>query len=166
MANTWFVMIPPGYADKSDSEKELVDLVVQIPYPSQDWTDANSGKIVGGKTGFFGQFFLGEGDQQLVKWKGPYATEQQARTAAASRQFSANPINDATNAAENATGGLGAGLADIGKFFHLLTEGSTWIRIAEAMLGLGLIIVGLAKLASGTAAGRAAARVGKAAAIL
>jgi hypothetical protein len=58
------------------------------------------------------------------------------------------------------------GLAAIGDFFQRLTQGATWIRIAEGILGLGLIIVGLAKLASGTAVGKAAARAGKAAAIL
>lgn len=58
------------------------------------------------------------------------------------------------------------GLAAIGDFFQRLTQGNTWIRVAEAVLGLGLVIVGLAKLASGTAVGRAAASAGKAAAIL
>jgi hypothetical protein len=58
------------------------------------------------------------------------------------------------------------GLAAIGDFFQRLTQASTWIRAAEVVLGLGLIIVGLAHLASGTAVGRAAMKAGKAAAIL
>ena len=58
------------------------------------------------------------------------------------------------------------GVKSIGDFFGRLAEGNTWIRVAEAVLGLGLVIVGLAKLASGTAAGRAALKAGKAAAIL
>ena len=58
------------------------------------------------------------------------------------------------------------GIAAIGDFFGRLTEANTWIRVAEFVLGAALIIVGLAKLASGTAAGKAALKVGKAAAIL
>lgn len=58
------------------------------------------------------------------------------------------------------------GINAIGDFFQRLTQGNTWIRVAEFLLGLGLIVVGLAKLASGTAAGRTAAKVGKAAALL
>lgn len=163
MANTWFVMIPPGYKNASDQEKRLVDLRIQYPYPSRAWTDANAGRIVQGAEGDTGNPQVSE---QLVKWKGPFATEAQAAAAQAPRQQSPNPANDAVNAAQNATGGLGGALASIGDFFRRLTEGSTWLRIAEGLLGLGLIIVGLAKLASGTAAGRAAARAGKAAAIL
>lgn len=59
-----------------------------------------------------------------------------------------------------------SGLAAIGNFFNELGQANTWIRFAQVLLGLGLIIVGLAKLASGTAAGKAAIRAGKAAAIL
>jgi len=58
------------------------------------------------------------------------------------------------------------GLAAIGDFFQRLTQASTWVRIAEGLLGLGLVIVGLAHLASGTAVGRAAAKAGKAAMLL
>lgn len=59
-----------------------------------------------------------------------------------------------------------SGLAAIGDFFSRLTQASTWIRVAEVLLGAGLIIVGLAKLASGTPVGKAAVKAGKAAAIL
>jgi hypothetical protein len=57
-------------------------------------------------------------------------------------------------------------LAAIAEFFESLSDGNTWIRVAEVLLGLGLIIAGVAKLASGSAAGRAAVKAGKAAAIL
>ena len=59
-----------------------------------------------------------------------------------------------------------SGLAAIGDFFGRLTEASLWIRVAEVILGLGLITVGLAHLAAGTPIGRAAAKAGKAAALL
>ena len=58
------------------------------------------------------------------------------------------------------------GLSQIGKAFNDLTEGPFWIRALEVLLGLGLIVVALAKLASGTSAGKAAVAAGKAAAIL
>lgn len=138
MVNTWFVMIPPGYASKSDAEKELVDFRVQYPAGSQAWNDANAGRILPASES-------GEG-QQLVKWKGPYATEAEARTAQAPRQQSPNPVADATNAAENATGGLGGALASIGAFLAKLGRASTWLRVAEVALGLVLMAVGVAKL--------------------
>ena len=61
---------------------------------------------------------------------------------------------------------LPSGLAAIGDFFSKLGQASTWIRVAEVLLGLGLLIVGVARLASGTPIGNAAASAGKAAAIL
>jgi hypothetical protein len=38
------------------------------------------------------------------------------------------------------------GLSQIGDFFARLTEGSTWMRIGEALLGLVLIAVGMARI--------------------
>jgi len=57
-------------------------------------------------------------------------------------------------------------LRNIAAFFDKLGQASTWLRIGEFIIGAGLIIVGLARLASGTAVGKAAVRAGKAAAIL
>lgn len=71
----------------------------------------------------------------------------------------------AANAVSTLTSPL-SGIAAIGDFFQRLTQASTWIRAAEVLLGLGLIIVGLAELAKGTSVGRAAAKAGKAAALL
>jgi hypothetical protein len=136
-------MIPPGYASKSDAEKELVDLRISYPAGSQAWKDANAGKIVQGAEGDTGNPQVSE---PLIRWKGPYATEAEAATAQASKQFSANPVNDAVNAAENATGGLGGALAAIGKFLTKLGQASTWLRVAEVGLGLVLVAVGVAKL--------------------
>ncbi len=58
------------------------------------------------------------------------------------------------------------GINAIGDFFNRLTKSNTWIRVAEVLLGLGLIVVGLAKIASGSPVGKAALKAGKAAAIL
>jgi hypothetical protein len=140
MPSEWFVMIPPSYVGKSAAEKELVDLVVQYSAASDQWQKANSGQIVGGQTGLFGQFFLGEGDQQLVRWQGPFATQAEARAAAKPRQQSPNPVNDAVNAAQNANI---PGLTAIGDFFSRLTKPALWLRVAEGVLGLLLLGLGL-----------------------
>ena len=79
-------------------------------------------------------------------------------------------LTDAEKAAAQtnfAAGVPGAtGLAAIGDFFARLAQGATWLRVAEVILGGALIIIALAKLASGTPVGQAAAKAGKAAMIL
>jgi hypothetical protein len=138
VVNTWFVMIPPGYASKSDQEKELVDFRVQYPAGSQAWKDANAGRILSPDES-------GEG-QQLVKWKGPFATEAEAKTAQNPRQQSPNPANDLVNAAENSTTNPLTGLAAVGQFFNNLGSAAWWLRIGEVVLGLVLVAVGVAKV--------------------
>lgn len=79
----------------------------------------------------------------------------------------------ASNAFKGMQGALGkgsvpnplSGLAAIGDFFQRLTQAGTWIRVGEVLLGAALIIVGLARMASGTAAGRTAVKAAKVAAI-
>lgn len=134
--NEWFVMIPPGYAGKSTAEKQLVELVIQYKNGSQAWKDASAGKIIQGAEGSTGNPQVSE---QLVRWLGPYPSEALARGAAHPRQFSPNPVNDAVNAAQNATGGIGAFLAKLGL-------ASTWLRVAEVGLGLLLVTVGVSKI--------------------
>lgn len=79
--------------------------------------------------------------------------------------------------AAGTSGGLAAGGAfaqsatvtaaqEAGSIFSVLQSGSLWLRVGEVVLGIALIIVAVAKLASGTPAGKAALKVGKAAAIL
>ena len=146
--NTWFVMIPPGYAGKSAAEKELVDFVISYPAGSQAWNDANAGKIIQGDEGNTGNPQVSE---QLVKWKGPYATEAEAHTAAAPRQQSPNPANDLVNALQNAKSPL-----DFAK--GLFTRHNA-IRLAEGILGLVLVLVAVAELGKGTAIGNAVKKV-------
>lgn len=56
-------------------------------------------------------------------------------------------------------------LRNIAVFFDKLGQANTWLRIGEFLLGAGLVIAGIAKLASGTAAGKAAGKALKAAAL-
>jgi hypothetical protein len=148
MTNTWFVMIPPGYASKSTAEKELVDFRVQYPAGSQAWSDANSGKILSPSESTEGQ--------QLVKWQGPFATEAEAKTAQNPQQQSVNPVSDATNAAENSN--AIPGLSQIGDFFGALTDANTWIRVAKVIAGGTLLIIGIAHITGASNAVANAAR--------
>jgi hypothetical protein len=136
--NTWFVMIPPGYASKNDAEKELVDFRTSYPAGSQAWNDANAGRILSPSESGFGQ--------QLVKWKGPFATEAEAKTAQNPQQQSPNPVNNLVNAAENSTSNPLTGVAAIGQFFNNLGSAAWWLRIGEVVLGLVLVAVGVAKM--------------------
>lgn len=138
MTNTWFVMIPPSYASKTTQEKELVDFVVSFPAGSQAWNDANAGRVLSAAESNTGSAGVGE---QLVKWQGPFATQAEAHTAANPQQQSANPVNDAVNAAQNSSG-LSIP-ASIGNFFAALGEANTWIRVAKVIVGGVLLIVGL-----------------------
>lgn len=155
---TWFVMIPPEYAGKPPAEKELVDLVIQYQAGSQAWKDANAGRIVQGAEGNTGNPQVSE---QLVRWKGPYATQDQAKKAQNAKQQSPNPFNDLANAAENSSA-LGA-IGQLGNFFSDLTQRNTWLRIFKILAGFGLVLIGIvhlsAKTVSGTAVGAAKAAV-------
>jgi hypothetical protein len=84
-----------------------------------------------------------------------------------------NLTNTAGQSTVSALGAVGkavgnplSGLAAIGNFFNLLTQRQTLIRIAEGVIGLGLIVVGLAKLAEGTPIGKAAGTVARTARIM
>lgn len=52
-----------------------------------------------------------------------------------------------------------SGLDAIGSFFSELGQANTWIRVAEVLLGLALIIVGLSKLTGAGQIARQAAKV-------
>jgi hypothetical protein len=164
MTNTWFVMIPPSYTGKSGAEKELVDFVISYPAGSQAWSDASRGQIVQGAEGNEGNPQVSE---QLVRWLGPYATQAEAKAAANPQQQSANPINDAVNAAENANI---PGLAQIGAFFSDLTQRNLWLRLLKVGAGFALIVIGVIHLSGHTLTGtvataaKAAAKAGEAAA--
>jgi len=141
MAGTWFVMIPPSYASKSTSEKELVDFVISYPAGSAAWNDASAGRVVQGAEGNTGNPQVSE---QLVKWQGPFATQAEAHTAANPQQQSPNPLNDAANAAQNSTlasNPLGtlAGFLGVGS----ISGTNLVIRAVKIIIGGVLLIIGL-----------------------
>lgn len=58
------------------------------------------------------------------------------------------------------------GVQAIGDFFQRLSQASTWIRVAEVVLGAALIIVGLAHITQAGKLARQAAKVGAKAGLL
>lgn len=63
-------------------------------------------------------------------------------------------------------GNLPNPISGVTQFLGRLSQASTWVRVAEILIGAALIIVAVAKLASGTQAGRSAAKVATTAALL
>jgi hypothetical protein len=88
---------------------------------------------------------------------GPFPTQADAQ--AFKTQFPPKGPAKAISGAVSATEGVSS-------FLGQLSNKNTWVRIAEVVLGLGLLIVGLSQLAKGTPVGNAATKVAKAAAIL
>lgn len=140
----WFVMIPPTAQSASDAQKRLVDFRVEYTDPKAI-AAVEAGQIINGSNyGNGGNPQIGE---DLVKWKGPFATEDQAKAAQAPRQQSPNPASDAVNAAQNVTTGPIAGLeavahiiGDIGK---ALTDGKMWRSVGWILLGIIVFGFGL-----------------------
>jgi hypothetical protein len=135
----WFVMIPPAYRAKPDAEKRLVDLRVEFTSPAAI-AAVTSGMVINGTNygnGANPQFSL-----DLVKWKGPFATEAEAQAAQAPIQQSPNPVNDAANAIANA--GPLAGIAgSLEAFFGAVTDGKLWRSLGWILLGILLMLAGV-----------------------
>lgn len=84
-----------------------------------------------------------------------YATQAEAQ-AAINSHGGAKAYNAATAAGGLGSGAIGpagnaaqtvySGVNAVGDFFNKLSEGNTWLRIAEAILGIALIGIALAKL--------------------
>ena len=92
---------------------------------------------------------------------GPYATKAAAQAAVKAGKVT----GDKTAGGALITGAAIPGVANIGAFFDRLGQAATWIRVVEIILGGALILAGVAKLMSGTAAGEAAGTALKVAAL-
>lgn len=90
-------------------------------------------------------------------WHGPYPTEAAADAHAgvtgAKTLNNSNPLTAANNAlnntVQNAVPAVGS-IADVGDFFHRLTEASTWTRVGEVVLGGILVYAGVRALTHGS----------------
>jgi hypothetical protein len=94
-------------------------------------------------------------------WHGPYTSEKLADAHAgvkgAKPTTDTNPLTAAGNALQNAVPGVG-GIADVGDFFHRLTEPQTWTRVGEVALGGILVYAGVRALSHGSPTVGAGAR--------
>jgi hypothetical protein len=94
------------------------------------------------------------------------ASESQA-SAEARREFpkGKTPTNAGITPARivsTAASQAGASVPGLGSFIGFVSTRSSWIRIAEVIIGLGLVIVAVDELAKGTPAANAAHTVAKA----
>src|SRR6185437_3601210 len=80
------------------------------------------------------------GGQPLIKWKGPFATETEAKQAQNPKQQSPNPVSDAQNALTNSNANP---LTDLNDLAHRLTEPHTWLRVGEFVIGGILVYIGI-----------------------
>jgi hypothetical protein len=94
-------------------------------------------------------------------WHGPYKTQALADAHAgvqgAKAINSSNPLDAARNILQNAVPGAGS-VADVGDFFHRLTEPQTWTRVGEVALGGVLVYAGVRALTQGSTTVGAGAR--------
>jgi hypothetical protein len=125
------------------------------------WYNTESGKITdyGGPVGDVQQFFqqfsgdvgLGAGWHQLPIPASDTLAQAQAYVAKAYPAGAKPTTSDVTAEGQAVTQEAGAsqlipGLQQVGQFFGALAQGSTWIRVAEGILGIILIAVGLARI--------------------
>jgi hypothetical protein len=129
---------------------------------SQWYYNTESGELThsaAGLTGFFTS--LGFESEQLFGGAGWHelnipgtSTEAQAAAAAVKEFPKGTPPTTSVKTGESnavsqevtgSASGL-AGLGQIGAFFGTLTQAATWIRVAEGLLGIILIAVGLAHM--------------------
>jgi len=93
---------------------------------------------------------------------GPYATKAAAQAWQTSANTAGNSpgsaIGGAADAAANATG-----LSAVGDFFGRLGQANTWIRVAEVILGVVLLAVGIARITHAVPAATRIARTAGAA---
>jgi hypothetical protein len=90
--------------------------------------------------------------------EGPFPSKAAAQSAVAKEGKNPNPV-------KNLIGNPLHGIEAIGNFFNKLGQAATWKRVAEVILGAALVIIGIAKLAAGTPAGKAAAGIATKAAL-
>jgi hypothetical protein len=84
-------------------------------------------------------------------WQGPM-TYAQAEQVAGTTPGPERAVNKAATQVGTDVAGAGSGLNDIGDFFHRLTEGSTWTRVGEVVLGGILLYAGIRALTRGATA--------------
>jgi hypothetical protein len=126
MVNTWFVCIDPADKHLSPTALEQVDFRIQVQPSDPDYGTLQHGGVINW------------GGQNLVKWKGPFATEAQAKTAQ-NPQPAPNLKQAAANTASNFVSNT-LGLPTLSHTRDLV------IRTVKVLVGMALIIVGISSL--------------------
>lgn len=127
MANPWFVEIPAADAGKPASYLEQVD------FRTNAWAVGSPeyNALVAGKP-------INDFGMQMIRWKGPFATEAEAQAAQNPKPSPSGP-----QALGNAITSAVPGLSWLQDF--------SWLRAAEAILGIAIVIIALDKLLDGKA---------------
>lgn len=123
-----------------------------LPFVFQDATKAQAVKDAGAK--LLAGPFATQDDAQ--NWANAY--EKNPSTLHAGSGLSPSTGTVQGDKAPAGAAGLLTGLNAIGDFFARLSEGNTWLRLGEGLLGIILIAVGLARI---TSAVPAATRIAK-----
>lgn len=132
---TWFVCIDPSDKGKPVSRLEQVDFRIQVQPTDPNYMILMSGGVINWN------------GQPLTRWKGPFATEAEAKAAQNPQQQSPNPVTDITTAAQNANfnplGWLGAIGHWIGEAVAHILDVHMWRSIGWITLGVVLLVLGL-----------------------
>lgn len=171
MATDWWVMAPQGASQGGLLNPVTPAGTVIISTQSGTAADSAIGNLKP----------VTLGGQQYVRFLGPYKTQADAQKAspASGTQFvgavigavigagGATVFGDTGAISQAAASGAQAGQAAGSALTGWTRNIEQWlVRGFEMLLGAALIVIGLAKLASDTPAGKAAIKIGKAAAIL
>jgi hypothetical protein len=127
MANSWWVIIPQGDQSQSDSYKQQVDFRAQFQPGSAEYNALKANKPIS------------YDGMNWVYWKGPYATEAEAK-AAQNPKPSPNAAQAAGRAVSGGVGGLLNSTLKFGNTHGLLG------RVLKVGLGSVMIILGVSKL--------------------
>jgi hypothetical protein len=152
----WWVVVPQAEVNSNTRPKDAIVI------STEDHTSANDTLFGPGGP-------VGHGGRNWWRYMGPFPTRKEAGGAQPGTAsivpgglLNQSPGGAFSGPLKNPL----TGLAAIGDFFQRLGQPATWIRVGEVLLGLALIVVGLAKLAEGTPVGNAALKAGKVAALL
>jgi hypothetical protein len=110
--DSWWVLIPQSDEGESTAQLDKVDFRLQFAPSTPEYTDLMQRKPIQYGPGL-----------TLVYWKGPFASETQAKKEQ-SPKASPNPIASAAS-----------GVEKMYDFFGALDQSATWLRVGEFVIG-------------------------------
>jgi hypothetical protein len=155
MATVWWWIVPESEANAGTRPQDAK--LISTPDSGDEYNTLVLGGNYKGITRFQGPF-TSKADAQKANPSGGSLADQISAGIGAGLQTDVGVLGAASRAA-NAVSNPMQGLADIGNFFHALTEKGTWIRVAEFGVGAILLYVGI-KAATGGGSPTQSARSG------